>query len=186
MPDEDKRARFERLVLPHLEAAYGLARWLTRDRVRAEEAVQEAYLRAFRFFGSLRGENARPWLLGIVRNTCHTLREREQEALSAEFDEEAHGEDALAAGAVVRFPTDPEAAAIERADRERVQACLRALPVDYREAIVLRELHGCSYKEIAQIADIPLGTVMSRIARGRELLARALSADGPRAEETGT
>jgi RNA polymerase sigma-70 factor, ECF subfamily len=186
VPDEDKRARFERLALPHMDAAFGLARWLTRDSTRAEEAVQEAYLRAFRFFDGFRGENARPWLLGIVRNTCHSLLEREREAPCAEFDESACGEEAVAAGAVVRFPIDPETAAIERADRERVQRCLAALPLEYREAIVLREVQGCSYKEIAQIADIPLGTVMSRLARGRALLARALTDDGPRAKETGT
>ena len=176
MLDEAKRARFERLVLPHMDAAFSLARWLTRDTAQAEEAVQEAYLRAFRFFGAFRGEDARPWLLGIVRNACYTLLKRESEtAASAEFDEDVHGEDSLAPGAVLRFPIDPEAAAIERAERELVQRCLRALPPEYREAVVLRELHGCSYKEIAQIADIPIGTVMSRLARGRRLLQRALS-----------
>lgn len=176
MLDEAKRARFERLVLPHMDAAFSLARWLTRDTAQAEEAVQEAYLRAFRFFAAFRGEEARPWLLGIVRNTCFTLLEREHGAAAAvEFDEDVQGEDSVAPGAVLRFPIDPEAAAIERAEREVVHRCLRGLPPEYREAIVLRELHGCSYKEIAQIADIPIGTVMSRLSRGRRLLQRALS-----------
>lgn len=176
MPDEAKRARFERLVLPHLDAAFSLARWLTRDAAHAEDAVQEAYLRAFRFFGALRGDNAGPWLLGIVRNVCYTLMQRESEAVAfAGFDDDAYGEDSVAAGAVLRFPVDPETAAIKRAERELVQRCLRALPVEYREVIVLRELHSCSYKQIAQIADIPIGTVMSRLFRGRRLLERALS-----------
>ena len=187
MLDEAKRERFERLVLPHLDAAYGLARWLMRDPVQAEEAVQEAYLRAYRFFGGFRGEDARPWLLGVVRHACYSLVERERQAggPAQEFDERVHGEEALAAGTVVRFPLDPEAAAIERAEREQVWACLAALPTKYREAIVLRELHGCSYREIAQIADVPLGTVMSRLARGRKLLACALGAQR-RKRETGT
>ena len=176
MSDEAKRVRFERLVLPHMDAAFALARWLTRDTAQAEEAVQEAYLRAFRFFGSFRGGDARPWLLGIVRNTCYSVLERKNEAAAfSEFDEDAHGEDAVAAGAVLRFPVDPETAAIRRAEREVVQRCLRGLPMEYREVIVLRELHGCSYREIARIADIPIGTVMSRLSRGRRLLERALS-----------
>lgn len=184
MLDEAKRARFERLVLPHLDAAFGLALWLMRDATQAEEAVQEAYLRAYRFFGSFRGEDARPWILGVVRNACYSLLERERRAGPAqEFDEEAHGEEAAAAGTVLRFPLDPEAAAIERAERELLQTCLRALPAEYREAIVLRELHGCSYREIAHVADVPLGTVMSRLARARKLLRRALAA---RMQERGT
>jgi RNA polymerase sigma-70 factor (ECF subfamily) len=185
--DEEKRERFERLVLPHLDAAYGLARWLMRNPAHAEEAVQEAYLRAYRFFGGFRGEDARPWLLGVVRHACYSLLEGERRAggPAQEFDERVHGEEALAAGTVVRLPLDPEAAAIERAQRERVRACLAALPAEYREAIVLRELHGCSYREIAQIADVPLGTVMSRLARGRKLLAAALGAER-RERGTGT
>jgi RNA polymerase sigma-70 factor (ECF subfamily) len=185
--DEAKRERFGRLVLPHLDAAYGLARWLMRDPAQAQDAVQEAYLRAYRFFGGFRGEDARPWLLGVVRHACYTLLERERRAggLAQEFDERVHGEEALAAGTVVRFPLDPEAAAIERAQRERVWAGLAALPAEYREAIVLRELHGCSYAEIAQITEVPLGTVMSRLSRGRKVLARALAAER-RERGTGT
>jgi RNA polymerase sigma-70 factor, ECF subfamily len=175
--DEAKRGRFERLVLPHLDAAFSLARWLVRDSIQAEDAVQEAYLRAYRFFGTFRGEDARPWILGVVRNACYSLLERERRAgPPAQFDEEVHGEEALAAGTVLRFPVDPEAAAIERAEREQLQACLRALPGEYREAIVLRELHGCSYREIAHIMDAPIGTVMSRLARARKLLQRSLTA----------
>ena len=186
MLDEAKRARFERLVLPHMDAAFSLARWLTRDTAQAEEAMQESFLRAFRYFGAFRGEDARPWLLGIVRNSCYTILQRENEAAaSAEFDEDLHGEESAAPGALLRFPVDPEAAAIERAERELVRRCLRDLPPEYREAVVLRELHGCSYREIAHIAEVPLGTVMSRLARGRKLLQRALAA-GLQERETGT
>ena len=174
MPDEEKRSRFARLVLPHMDAAMGLARWLLRDSASAEDAVQEAYLRAFRFFHSLRGENARPWLLGIVRNTCLTLLEQERQNPGAEFDEAIHGEDSVATGAVVWLSADPEASAIARSEREQVQRCLRALPVEYREVIVLRELHGCSYQEISQIAGVPIGTVMSRLSRARERMRAAL------------
>jgi RNA polymerase sigma-70 factor (ECF subfamily) len=183
--DEVERARFARLVLPHMDAAYGLARWLTRDPAQAEEAVQEGYLRAFRFFGTFRGEDARPWILGVVRNACYRLLAQEKAGSSTPFDDEAHGADSAAPGTVVRFPVDPEAAAIERADRELLQRCLRRLAPEYREALVLRELQGCAYREIAQIAGIPMGTVMSRLARGRRLLQRML-AEAPLQRETGT
>lgn len=178
MLDEGKRALFERLVLPHLDAAFHLARWLMRDPVEAEEAVQEAYLRAYRFFGTFHGDDARPWLLGVVRNTCYSLLERERRAALAvqPFDEDVHGEETLAAASVVRLPLDPEAAAIQRADRELLRSCLSELPAEYREAIILRELHGCTYREIARIADVPVGTVMSRLSRARRLLQRALAA----------
>lgn len=185
MLDELERARFARLALPHLDAAYSLARWLTRDPAQAEEAVQEAYLRAFTYFGTFRGDDARPWILGIVRNACYRQFERERPGTSLPFDDEAHDEASAAAGTVVPFPVDPEAAAIARAEREILQRCLRALPAEFREAIVLRELHGCSYREIAQIADVPLGTVMSRLSRGRRLLQQALAVALP-GRETGT
>jgi len=186
LAEQDKRARFERLVLPHLDAAYGLAAWLVRDDAQAEEAVQEAYLRAFRFFDSLRGDEARPWLLGIVRNACYdVLRHARMDAAVGSFDEESCGEDAIANGAVVSFPVSPEAAAIREADRARVHACLRALPAEFREAVVLREIHGCSYREIAAVCAVPIGTVMSRLSRGRRLLQQSLAAGRPR-EETGT
>jgi len=163
--------RFERLILPHLDAAYALAFWLTRNEDQAQDAVQEAFLRAIRFFGSFRGENGRPWLLGIVRNACYALLERERAAgTPEELDERLHTPDSAAPGAVLVFPVNPEVAAIEHADRALVHRCLRNLPHDYREAVILRELHGCSYKEIAAICGVPIGTVMSRLARGRRLL----------------
>lgn len=184
MPNQEKRARFERLVLPHLDAAYNLAVWLMRDDALAEEAVQESCLRAFRYFDGLRGDDARPWMLGIVRNTCYTLLQRTSEA-GQDFDEQTCGEDAVAPGSVVSFPVNPEVAALRAADRELVHACLNALPAAFREAVVLREIHDCSYREIAAICDVPVGTVMSRLARGRRLLQQSLTGRARR-EETGT
>jgi RNA polymerase sigma-70 factor, ECF subfamily len=169
--DEGERERFERLMLPHLDAAYGLARWLTRNDELAEDAVQEAYLRAMRYFGSLRGDDARPWLLRIVRNASYELLQRERLPGPAEdFDEEVHGEDGGAAGVVMTLPVNPEAAAIARAEARLVRECLAQLPTDFREALVLREIEGCSYKEIASIVGVPIGTVMSRLSRARRLL----------------
>lgn len=175
MRDEAKRARFEELVLPHLDAAYGLAHWLTRDKVQAEEAVQEAFLRAFKYFGAFHGDDARPWLLGIVRNACYGVMQSSSHGYCVEFDEDTHRDEVLAPGTVVPFPLDPEAAAIARAEREVIQRCLGELPPEYREAVVLRELHGCSYRDMAQIMDVPIGTAMSRLARGRRLLRGALA-----------
>jgi len=181
VPGDDER--FAQLMLPHLDAAFGLARWLTRNDALAEDAVQEAYLRAFRFFGSFRGDAARPWLLRIVRNACFELSARERNTDT--FNETKHDADAAAPGAVLVLPVNPEAALIARAERDRVRACLDALPADYREVIVLRELQGCSYKEIATIAGLPIGTVMSRLARARRLLQARIS-ESMRQEDTGT
>lgn len=183
---DNESARFTRLMLPHLDAAYLLAFWLTRHEDEARDAVQEAYLRAIRFFGSFRGEDGRGWLLKIVRNACNELRHRERHAvLAGEFDEAGIGPEQVAMGAVIAFPRNPEAAAVERSSAELVHRCLRALPQEFREVIVLRELHEFSYREIAAIAGIPLGTVMSRLARARRLLlARMTEAVGQ--EDTGT
>lgn len=186
MQDSDKRARFERLVLPHLDAAYNLAVWLMRDDALAEEAVQESCLRAFRFFDGLRGDDARPWLLGIVRNTSYTMLRRSSAGSGGQgFDEEAYAEDAVAPGAVVNFPVNPEIAAARAADRELVHLGMRGLPAEYREVVVLREIHSYSYREIAEICAVPIGTVMSRLSRGRRLLQQVLAEGVPR-EDTGT
>ena len=167
---DEKTERFERLVLPHLDAAHNLAFWITRDRDQAEEAVQEAMLRAFRFFDGFRGEDAKAWLLGIVRNTCYTLHGRAPDAGRHDaFDEEAHG---------VEQPLgDPERAALARAESEAVNRALAALPAEFREALVLRELEGLTYRQIAAIAQVPIGTVMSRLARARRLLRQALAGE---------
>jgi RNA polymerase sigma-70 factor (ECF subfamily) len=168
LADDEKCGRFERLIIPHLDAAYDLARWLTRDAVAAEEIVQEAYLRAFRFFDSFRGDEGRAWMLAIVRNTFYSVLDREPPASRFEtFDELAHG------GAFDPMPS-AEDAALARESAARVRDAVAALPLEFRETVVLRELHDLSYKEIAAVTGAPIGTVMSRLARGRLLLARAL------------
>ena len=179
-----RRKRFERLLLPHLDAAYGLARWLIRNDELAEDAVQEAYLRALRYFGSLRSDDARPWLLRIVRNASYEiLRDQQPPGAVEEFNEHTHSEESL--GNVVFLPVNPEAAAIVGADARLVRDCLSKLPADYRDVLVLREMQECSYREIAEILVIPIGTVMSRLARGRRLLQRVIT-DQVKSRDTGT
>ena len=167
-----QREKFEHLILPHLDAAYNLARWLLRDAHAAEDASQEACLRALRYADTLRGDDARPWLLGIVRNHCFTQLEREREGPRwQEWDDEALPADATAAR------SDEPSALLQRAQtRQQVDAAIRALPPPLREVIVLRELEGLDYSQIAQIAGVPAGTVMSRLARARSRLRVALSA----------
>ncbi len=154
---------FEEVVLPHLDAAFNYARWLTRSDSDAEDVLQDAAVRALRFFSSLRSDDARAWLLTIVRNTWYA---RFSKAGSADhhavFDEtkDDRPDEQL----------DPEALLIQRQAVERVQRAIEGLPADFREVIVLRELEGLSYKEIAAIVGVPIGTVMSRLARGRERL----------------
>ncbi len=166
------RSRFETRVLPHLDAAYNLARWLLRDERAAEDAVQEAALRAFRYLDSLRGDDAKPWLLGIVRNTCFTMFERLRDA-----PEQLALEDAGIEVEQIAEPSagaDPAAALQRQDDRRRIDAAIRALPPPLREVIVLRELEGLEYAEIARIASVPIGTVMSRLSRARERLRATL------------
>ena len=159
--------RFTQAVMPHLDAAYNLARWLVRNTHDAEDVVQEAYLRAFKFFGGFQGGDARPWLLKIVRNTSYTFLERNRPAaLAEEFDERVHGQDAPA--------LDAEATMVRSVESRMLREALEELPVSFREVLVLRELEGLSYKEIAELAGIPIGTVMSSLARGRERLREAL------------
>jgi RNA polymerase sigma-70 factor (ECF subfamily) len=167
LPGADERERFERDLLPHLDAAYNLARWLTRDDHDAEDLVQTAYLRALKSVGGLSGANPRAWLLAVVRNVCYTwLRREKARAPASPFDEEVHG-----AGLDATSPEQP----LLREDRVRlVRVAVEELPPDLREVIVLRELEELSYREIAAVADIPLGTVMSRLARARERLRQRL------------
>jgi RNA polymerase sigma factor (sigma-70 family) len=170
----ERSARFERLMLPHLDAAYNLARWLTGNDADAEDAVQEAYLRALRFFDGFRGDGAKPWLLAIVRNACFSLGEQRRiAALSDPFDETVHSAGEPGGGAS-RIGIDPERAAIGRAERERIGRAIETLPVAFREVLVLRELEDLSYGDIARVVDVPLGTVMSRLARARQMLRTAL------------
>jgi RNA polymerase sigma-70 factor (ECF subfamily) len=163
----EERERFEALVLPHLDAAHNLARWLVRGHGEAEDLAQEAVLRAYRFFGGFRGGDARAWLLRIVRNVCYTWLARDSP--TREFDEATDG---AADGT-------PESLAIAAADRERLARALEELPARFREVLVLRELEGCSYKEIADITGAPIGTVMSSLSRARRRLEQALHAPGP-------
>ncbi|HST31168.1 MAG TPA: sigma-70 family RNA polymerase sigma factor [Chthoniobacterales bacterium] len=155
-------------MLPHLDAGYNLARFLMRNDHDAEDVVQEASLRAFRFFENFRGENSRAWFLQIVRNTSFTLLKKNQPAeMNIEFDEEKHGG---------QTPTMDPGISLDRAhDRQTVRAAIEQLPPEFRETIILRELNGASYKEIADIAGVPIGTVMSRLARARHQLQMILS-----------
>jgi RNA polymerase sigma factor (sigma-70 family) len=165
---EDKLAKFERCVLPHLDAAYNLARWLMRSIPDAEDMVQEAYLRAFNSFDSFHGEDGRPWLLTIVRNTCFTwLRKNRVQDLMAVFDETFHG--------TGMAPPDPEALQVRESNRRTLHEAIDRLPAEFREVIVLRELEEMSYKQIAAITGAPIGTVMSRLARARQRLQTLLT-----------
>lgn len=168
MQERKKIARFEQVVLPHLDAAYNLARWLTRSDHDAEDIVQEAYMRAFRFFDGFRGGDSRSWLLTIVRNTCYTwLRQNRAHEITTAFDEEIHS-------AVGDDASNAETALLQSADNQLVRQALDDLTVEFREVLILRELEGLSYKEIACIADLPVGTVMSRLARARKQLEQSL------------
>ena len=163
-----KGARFEDVVLPHLDAAYNLARWLVRNDDDAADVVQDASVKALRFFGGFRGGDGRAWLLTIVRNACYTrLRGTRPHELDVAFDEEIHD-----AGG---DRSNPETEALRNASGRSIQLALEALPLGLREAIVLRELEGLSYAEIAAVADVPIGTVMSRLSRARRRLQRALA-----------
>jgi RNA polymerase sigma-70 factor, ECF subfamily len=154
-------------VLPHLDSAYNLARWLTRNPDDAKDMVQEAYLRAFKFFDALRSADSRAWLLTIVRNTCYTwLQQNRPRDLSAPFDEDIHSGESDSA--------DPATLVLKSASHQMLKEALEELPAEFREVVVLRDLEGFSYKEIAEIAKIPPGTVMSRLARARERLKQLL------------
>jgi RNA polymerase sigma-70 factor, ECF subfamily len=165
---DERGRRFEQLVVPHLGAAFNFARWLTRNDHDAQDIVQEAALRSLRFLDGLRGEDARPWLLGIVRNTTWTWLQvnRPSEVTSRDDDSEPQ---------IAAPPSDePETSAIQRAEARLLNEAITALPPALREVIVLRELEDLSYRQIAQIAGIPIGTVMSRLARARRLLSQSV------------
>ena len=162
LAEPSKPARFERAVMPHLDAAYNLARWLTGDAHDAEDVVQEAFLRAYRFFDGFHGDDGRAWMLAVVRNTCYTwLKRNRPPTPTAAFDEALHGAD---------DSFNPETLLLQGAARELLHQALAELPPEFREAVVLRELEGLSYKEIAAVTEAPIGTVMSRLARGRGML----------------
>jgi len=168
-------ARFEKTVLPHLDAAYNLARWLTRNDHDAEDVVQEAFLRAFRFHEGMQGEDARPWLLKIVRNTGYSWLEKNRPSELVALDDAGMvSSEAQTAGHEAPAESNPEVILLQSANRKLVNLALEELPVGFREVVVMREIEDLSYKEIAEIAHIPIGTVMSRLARGREMLRRLI------------
>ncbi len=166
MPEQSQLAYFEQTVLSNLDAAYNLARWLTRDDHDAEDVVQEACLRAFRFFDSFHGGDSRAWLLTIVRRTCYTWLRKNRGHELVTFDEEL---DDIESGA------NPEELLLQSADQQSLRKAVEELPIEFREVIILRELEGMSYKEIASITGVPLGTVMSRLARARKRLQQCLT-----------
>jgi len=160
------RIRFEQLVLPHLDAGVNLARWLLRNRADAEDVAQDSMIRAYRFFQGFRGADARAWFLQIVRNGCYSWLDKNRPMeLMAEFDEELH----------VRPSASPEALAAQADEKQQLMVALEALPPRSREVLVLRELEECSYKEIAEITAIPMGTVMSTLSRARRRLQRIMT-----------
>jgi RNA polymerase sigma-70 factor (ECF subfamily) len=161
---QDNAGRFEQLILPHLDDAYTLARYLLRDEHDAQDAVQDAALRAFRYFDGFRDGDARAWFLAIVRNCCLTWKRRHQnDRLTIPISE-----DHLS---VARESRGTDAAAIETSDRAAITRAVAELPIEFREVIVLRELHGLPYAQISNIVGVPIGTIMSRLSRGRKRLA---------------
>ena len=168
MQGQNKLASFEKAVLPHLDAAYNLARWLTRNDADAEDVVQEAYLRAFRFFGGFHGADGRAWLLGIVRNTTYTWMQRNRSTeLNMPLDDEPLE--------VKSNDLNPEELLLQKGDARMLRQAVEELPLEFREVLVLRELDEMSYKQIATVADLPIGTVMSRLARARKRLQEILA-----------
>ena len=173
MRDESRLERFETVVLRHLDAAYNLSRWLTNNDATAEDAVQDACVRAFRFFDTMQGPSPKAWFMAIVRNAClDCLRERKRDGSTEEFDEMQHTSEEVYTSAEL---DSPERSALRNAEAREVHAAIAGLPLEYREVIVLRELEEMSYKEISDIAKIPVGTVMSRISRARDLLRQQLT-----------
>jgi len=171
--DPDKAKRFDAMVLPHLDAAYNLARWLARNDADAQDIAQEACLRAYKFFDGFHGNDGKSWLLAIVRNTCYTwLQKHRGRSREESFDENIHGDDPAFVDTLPH--NNPEVLLMQQASKRIIDTALERLPVECREIIVLRELEDLSYKEIAEIAEIPIGTVMSRLSRARKLLREQL------------
>jgi len=157
------------MLWPHLRAAYNFARWLVRNEHDAEDVVQESFVKAFQGLERFRGGDARVWLLAIVRNTAMTLLRRRRSEAAWPVDQ--------AASEPVDLAADPETAVIESGRRRQLRAAIEHLPDEFRETLILRELEGLSYKEIAGVLNVPMGTVMSRLARARDLLMRGLAAE---------
>ena len=167
--------RFHQLILPHLDGAYNLARYLTRDPILADDVVQDAMLRAFRAFDQFRGGSPRAWLFTIVRNCCRTAQSSMGGAMSLVINESALGEQAAAQVANYPDPNRTPEEALQQKDAvRRVREAIEAIPEPFRETVVLRDLEDLSYAEIADVTGVPIGTVMSRLARGRSMLANEL------------
>jgi RNA polymerase sigma-70 factor (ECF subfamily) len=167
-----RRSRFEQVTLPHLDAAYSLARWLTRNDADAADVVQEAMLRALRYFDSYREGDAKSWLLRIVRRTCYSWLERNRPAELVALEIVDETGEARAADPVRAGAPDSEALLLNRSDLRRLDLLIEALPAPLREVIVLRELQELGYREIAAVTGVPIGTVMSRLHRARAALRR--------------
>jgi RNA polymerase sigma-70 factor (ECF subfamily) len=180
LSDGQDRSRFQNVVLPHLADAYELARWLTGNRADAEDVVQEACLNAFRWIGSFGGINARAWLLTIVRRSAYAwLKENRSAALVMVDDLVAVEENQAKQCAASGGSESPEAALIAKADAVRLESAIAALPLPFRETLVLRDIHELDYREIAEVTKVPVGTVMSRLARARHRLTASLAVDAP-------
>lgn len=172
MKRPDRPARFDAIFLPHLDAAHNLARWIIGNPQDAEDAVQDSFVRALTYFESFRGEDGRAWLLAIVRHTCFERLRKNKQHVEMPVEDLDLARDS---------GPSPETLQLQSADRAEVQRGLEALPPEFREVLVLREMEGLSYKQIASVADVPIGTVMSRLARARQRLAEALTG-APRKE----
>jgi RNA polymerase sigma factor (sigma-70 family) len=175
---DDDQARFASVVLPHLADAYALARWLTGNRADADDVVQEACLRAFRGIGGFSGVNARAWVLTIVRHAAYTWLGKNRPAALVMTDDLEAAERKQAGGAC-DGPQTPEAALIAKTDAVRLESAIAELPVPFRETLVLRDVQGLDYREIAEVTKVPIGTVMSRLARARGRLIASIGTDKP-------
>ena len=173
----DSRARFADVVIPHLDDAYSLARWVTGNRADAEDVVQEACLRAYRGIGGFAGSNGRAWVLTIVRNAAYDWLRKNRSPAVVHVDDLEAVERMRAADDTAAAGDNPEAALIARADEVKLEAAIASLPTIFRETLVLRDVQGLDYKEIAAVTDVPIGTVMSRLARARRRLIETLGAD---------